>query len=81
MSCDMISLYKVRNTNLKNISLFFVKRSNLKRTSEASHSAGGSGGWKPAPGNIFANLNLLKALIFRFWCLKKINLKGCDHEN
>ena len=44
MSCDMISLYKVRNTNLKNISLFFVKRSNLKRTSEASHSAGGSGG-------------------------------------
>ena len=61
-------------------SLFFVKRSDLKRTSKWVIQLGGGGGLESQPLENFANLNFLKALILLFWCLKT-NLKGCDSEN
>lgn len=63
-------------------SLFFVKRSDLKRTSKwvIQLGEGGGGGLESQPLENFANLNFLKALILLFWCLKT-NLKGCDSEN
>lgn len=52
MSCDMISLYKVRNTNLKNISLFFVKRSNLKRAKRVIQLEVLGGGSQPLASDV-----------------------------
>ena len=66
--------------------MFFVKRSDLKRTSKASElfyqgvlrveSTPG----EPTPEN-FADLSLLKARILPFRRLKKANLKGYDSKN
>lgn len=47
MSCDMISLYKVQNTNLKNISLFFVKQNNLERAKQVIQLEVLGGGSQP----------------------------------
>ena len=61
----------------ENCLLFFVKRRDLKTNEWTKWVIQlGNLGVENQPLENFANLNLLKAGILPFWCLKKANLKG-----
>ena len=62
--------------------LIFVEQSDLKRTGKVRELFSWERlGMGSQPLENFANLNLPKAWILPFWCLKKNNLKGCGSEN
>ena len=67
---------RVQNKNLKTIRCFLWSEATLnEQTKQVIQSRGLQVGTEPLVN--FANLNLLKASILSFWCLKKTKLKGC----